>query len=262
MCELMGLSFDRPVSADFSIRAFALRDVDNANGWGLAWYPDRSATVIKEPLGWRQSAYTKFLETYPGLRSSVYIAHVRHQTTGGIPTHADTHPFSRELSGQAFCFAHNGTLVDFRDLPINRFQPLGSTDSEHVFCHLLARIAERGSLLEDESAWKWLHRQLTELNEYGKLNCLLSDGIRLYCYHDIGAWKGLNLCRLSIREGQDRHLEDVGIAVDMKKDDDPSVNYGYVIATSPLSRSGWVSFNPGELIVLEGSMLCFSSQQA
>ena len=32
MCELMGLSFEQPMSADFSIRAFALRDVENADG--------------------------------------------------------------------------------------------------------------------------------------------------------------------------------------------------------------------------------------
>jgi predicted glutamine amidotransferase len=260
MCELMGLSFDRPVSADFSIRSFALRDADNASGWGLAWYPDRSATIIKEPLGWRQSSYTKFLETYPGLRSTVYIAHVRHQTTGGLPTHADTHPFGRELAGLAFCFAHNGTLPDFRELPLNRFQPLGGTDSEHIFCHLLAKIAERDRLLEDESGWRWLHRQLTELNRYGKLNCLMSDGVRLYCYHDLGAWKGLSLRRLSIREGQDRHFEDAGMAVDVQKDETHSVNYGYVIATYPLSKAGWVSFVPGQLIVLQGSSICFSSQ--
>src|SRR5262245_1996082 len=109
MCELMGLSFDRPMSADFSIRAFALRDKENADGWGLAWYPDRSLSVVKEPLTWRQSHYSKFLESYERLNSHIYIAHVRHKTIGGTPTHADTHPFNRECFGREFCFAHNGT---------------------------------------------------------------------------------------------------------------------------------------------------------
>ena len=77
MCELMGLSFDRPISADFSIREFAMRDTENANGWGLAWYPDRSLTIIKEPLEWRQSSHTKFLETYQGLRSRIFLAQDR-----------------------------------------------------------------------------------------------------------------------------------------------------------------------------------------
>src|SRR6185295_11750557 len=50
MCELMGLSFDQPVSADFSLRAFACRDAENPDGWGLAWYPDQSLALVKEAL--------------------------------------------------------------------------------------------------------------------------------------------------------------------------------------------------------------------
>lgn len=261
MCELMGLSFDRPISADFSIREFAMRDTENANGWGLAWYPDRSLTIIKEPLEWRQSSHTKFLETYQGLRSRIFLAHVRHKTTGGLPTHADTHPFSRELSGREFCFAHNGTLADFRDLPLSRFQPVGGTDSEHVFCHLLAKIAERDDLLNTQSSWQWLFQQLSDLNVHGKLNCLMSDGQRLFCYHDTSAWKGLKLRNVHIREGQARRFEDESFAVNVKKDGEAmQVNAGYVIATSALSKTGWNNFQPGQLIVLEGGTVCFSSQ--
>ena len=47
MCELMGLSFAKPISADFSIREFALRSEENADGWGLGWYPDQSLAVEK-----------------------------------------------------------------------------------------------------------------------------------------------------------------------------------------------------------------------
>ncbi|HTU22120.1 MAG TPA: class II glutamine amidotransferase, partial [Gemmataceae bacterium] len=90
MCELMGLSFTRSVSADFSIREFAARGKENADGWGLAWYPDRAAAVVKEPVRWGQSPYTAFLEQYAELRSPLYIAHVRRKTMGGEPTHADT----------------------------------------------------------------------------------------------------------------------------------------------------------------------------
>src|SRR5690349_9172478 len=125
MCELMGLSFAKPISADFSIREFALRSEDNADGWGLGWYPDRSLAVVKEPVQWRASPYTGFLEAYPNLQARIYIAHVRHKTTG-VATHADTHPFGRELAGQHFCFAHNGTLEgDFWNVPLHRFRSIG-----------------------------------------------------------------------------------------------------------------------------------------
>lgn len=259
MCELMGMSFDRPISADFSIRAFALRDMENAHGWGLAWYPDQSLAVVKEPLEWRQSSFTQFLENYHGLNSRLYIAHVRHQTTGGPPTRADTHPFSRELAAREYCFAHNGTLADFHELPLGRFRPLGGTDSEHVFCYLLEQLAKRNDLLNDEPSWRWLHQQLTELNRRGKLNCLLSDGKRLFGYHDAAGWKGLSLRKLRIAEGQARHLEDATVEINMQNIEHQAFNHGYVIATCPLSAAGWQSFFPGELIVLDGGPLCFSS---
>src|SRR5262245_46981660 len=154
MCELMGMCFEKPVSADFSIRAFALRDVENANGWGLAWYPDQSLSIVKEPIEWRQSYFTRFLESYQALQSRLYIAHVRHMTTGGAPTHADTHPFGRELGGREFCLAHNGTLRDFREMPLRRFRPIGGTDSEHLLCHLLDLVAEQNDLLSSEQSWR------------------------------------------------------------------------------------------------------------
>src|SRR5438034_1519094 len=110
MCELMGMSFAKPVVASVSIQAFSERSKDNADGWGLAWYPDRSLAMIKQPVRW-SIEHTQFLEHYPGLLSSTYVAHVRQKTTGHTPTHADTHPFSRELNGREYCFAHNGTLT-------------------------------------------------------------------------------------------------------------------------------------------------------
>src|SRR4051794_36679571 len=102
MCELMGLSVEKPISANFSFREFAGGDHENPDGWGLAWYPDQSAAVIKEPIPWRSSQHSEFLETYRALLSQTYIGHVRHKTVGGEPTHADTHPFLREFAGRDY----------------------------------------------------------------------------------------------------------------------------------------------------------------
>ena len=40
MCELLGMSFNRPVGCGFSFRGFAKRGVDNPHGWGIALYPE------------------------------------------------------------------------------------------------------------------------------------------------------------------------------------------------------------------------------
>jgi predicted glutamine amidotransferase len=187
MCELMGYHFAQPLVADFSIREFGQRGLENADGWGLAWYPDESLALVKEPLGWQASKHTDFLETYPEIRAAICIAHVRHRTRGRL-THADTHPFARELNGTEFCFAHNGTVPQAFDLPMGRFHPVGQTDSEYVFCHLLGQIADWPELLGTEAAWPRLLGMAAGLNKDSRLNFLLSDGRRLFAYHDQGGW--------------------------------------------------------------------------
>jgi predicted glutamine amidotransferase len=263
MCELMGLSFAEPVSADFSIREFALRSHDNADGWGLAWYPDRSLAIVKEPLAWQTSDLTRFLESYSRLISRTYIAHVRHRTTGGPPTRADTHPFSRELGGREYAFAHNGT-VDVLDQPVELggFTPIGGTDSERAFCLLLAQIQEKyGSQarLDTENEWKWLGRRLATLNEAGKFNCILSDGRRLFCYRDAAGYKGLCWRKVYLYDKRTRKLEDESIGVQLTSE---HANQGYIIATHPLSAHDWQPFAPGELAVFENGKLLFSSHRA
>ena len=256
MCELMGLSFAQPIPADFSIREFALRSDENADGWGLGWYPDQSLAVVKEPVRWQASPYTGFLETYPNLQARIYIAHVRHKTTGGAATHADTHPFGRELAGQEYCFAHNGTLEGaFWKLSLGRFHPIGHTDSEYLFCHLLEEVAQRPHLLADEESWHWLRDKLAAVNRCGKLNCLLSDSRRLFCYHDAAGYKSLHRREVHIRDNEIRRFEDAAVTIDLTGQ---AVNHGFVVATRPLSASGWQPFQPGELVVLEGGALRFS----
>jgi glutamine amidotransferase len=259
MCELMGLCFARPVSADFSIREFARRGQDNADGWGLAWYPDQSLALVKEPVGWHSSGYGAFLETYCGLRSSIYVAHVRHKTVGGEPTHADTHPFRRELGGRDYCFAHNGTLNGFREaLGLGRFRPVGVTDSEHAFCHLLNEIAHRENGVDDLPGWQWLHAKLRLINLLGTLNCLFSDGRRLYAYHDAAGYKGLTLRKVRVRGPGLRRFQDEEISVELAGE---VPDHGIVVATQRLSPTGWHAIGPAELVVLEGGAICYPAHR-
>jgi glutamine amidotransferase len=255
MCELMGLSFESPVQSSFSFHPFAMRSRENADGWGLAWYPDRSLAFVKEPLSWSESLHARFVEQYEGIRSSLYIAHVRKKTVGSR-TYADTHPFHREFGGREYCFVHNGTITDAHDLPLGRFLPMGNTDSECLFCHLLARLQERDRHLDEPADWRWLHATLGELNAHGKLNCLMSDGVRLFGYHDQRGWKSMKIRKLGTRNGRPRHLGDESVEVDLNGSDD---NHGVVLASKALDNFVWHPLCVGELVVLEGSRLRFSS---
>jgi glutamine amidotransferase len=259
MCELMGLSFAEPVAASFLIREFAARDVENADGWGLAWYPDPSLALVKEALTWRQSGYSQFLESYEHLQARIYLAHVRHRSTSGEPTHADTHPFSREQFGSDYCFAHNGTIPGYAALPLGLHRPIGGTDSEHVFCHLLHRLYTEQRTLDVPADWQWLHALLSALNEHGTINCLLSDGRRLFAYRDVTAWKGLALRKIRFHGQAQRHFEDATMEINVVGD---ATNHGCVLATRPLSDTGWHDLKLGELVVIEAGRLAYSSHSS
>ena len=268
MCELMALSFAEPVSADFSLREFAARGEFNPDGWGLAWYPDGGPAValVKEPVPWGTSPTAGFLASHPTLASRIYLAHVREKTVGDVPRHADTHPFARELAGVDYAFAHNGTLQGPAwDLPLGPFRPVGATDSERFFCHLLGRLAPRaalGPILADPDDWAELHGMLAAANAFGKLNVLFSDGDRLFVYHDANGWKGLNFRRVRLRDGQPRRFGDDEVTLALEAPDGhPRANAGFVVATRPMSPTGWHPFRLGELIVFERGRIVHSSHR-
>lgn len=144
-------------------------------------------------------------------------------------------------------------------MPLGRFRAVGVTDSEHFFCYLLEALTRRGGELADEASWRWLHGQLVEANRLGKLNVLLTEGRRLYCYHDVGAYKGLVLRPLHVKSHESRTLGDHEMRVDLAGE---AANEGLVVATHPLTGSNWVPFQPGELVVLDGGAVAFSSHRA
>ncbi len=144
MCELLGINFNLPVSPEISFKGFCLHGEKNPDGWGVAFYPDRAAQIIEEPLKAGESQLAAFLQNYRPLKSKIFIFHVRSASRGSV-SYSNTHPFSRELKGKEYVFAHNGTLSNYRDkLKLERFEPVGNTDSEYAFCYLLDSIAKEG----------------------------------------------------------------------------------------------------------------------
>jgi glutamine amidotransferase len=256
MCELLALNFEAPLSASFALQAFGARGEENPDGWGLAWYPDQSLALIKEPVQWSTSRLARFLENEATISSRTHLAHVRHKTVGDQPNHADTHPFTRELYGRDYVFAHNGTLTGGAwDLPLGRFLPTGQTDSERFFCQLLHQIESRSGQLECREDWIWLHQRLSDANQYGKLNALLSDGASLFVYHDRNGWKGLNFRQSRFTTNQPQSFEDQSSGLEA------AANHGFVVATCPLSPTGWQPFELGELIVFGAGRMLFSSHR-
>lgn len=256
MCELLGMSFNRPVECGFSFRGFTRRSIDNPDGWGIALYPEgsKAVQVIKEPLKARSSKLAEFVENYD-FYSNIFLSHIRYATSE--ISFANTHPFARELNGREYAFAHNGVLHNYQGgLPTGRWKPVGKTDSEFSFCYLLNMMEDIQTMWDDKGFVR-LESIMKKINEYGKFNCLLTDGEYLFCYCDKDNRGGL---RYTERKPPYNNIK--------LKDNDIEVNLqeikgldetGAIVATNPLTKEFWPRICQGTLMVFCGGKQIFSA---
>ncbi|MGA3117042.1 MAG: class II glutamine amidotransferase [Syntrophobacteraceae bacterium] len=270
MCELLGISSSTKIRPGRYFRAFRQRGQEfpegqgNPDGWGIALYPDgRAVQVIKEAIPAACSKLSEFLSTYEYLCSKIFIAHVR-KASRGIVTYSNTHPFSREIGGKDYVFAHNGTIRSVRRFALGRHKPVGKTDSEHLFCYLLSFIEERnicGWTEEDLfEFWRFLiainRRSWKDQEKPNKLNMLLTDGETLIAYTD---FYGVGtLYRLILRvNGEVLSGKSKPSTCLQSKDNEESI---CIVATRPVNHDKrWVSMEPGELCAFRNGVLVFSS---
>jgi predicted glutamine amidotransferase len=101
--------------------------------------------VLKEPSPRSGSIRSELVKAWEHLESSVFVLHIRQATWGAI-SDANTQPFVRTLGSRDYLFGHSGSLRDRLSAApgdVAAFEPVGSTDTELVFCNLLARFASR-----------------------------------------------------------------------------------------------------------------------
>jgi glutamine amidotransferase len=237
MCELFGLSSDRPAQPEELLCRFGARGgdtADNPDGWGIATLEGDAFRLVKEPLPAAHSP--RFKELCQQTRSSLILGHVRKANPPTARVLANTHPFRRACCGREWVFAHNGMLSGTAALndagAVSLCTPSGDTDSEHAFCMVLDRIAAVFSATGAATDRDWLDTLagvVETLASQGRFNFLMSDGIHLIAYgHD----------RLhSLAETRAGFRLDAG-------------GETAVIATEPLTEDpGWLAFEPGELRV-------------
>ena len=248
-CELMGLSFSERVSFHQTLSAFLRRGSRYPDGWGVAIYRDESATLFKEASKATESAFADFLINSQSLNGKLMIAHVRGVSVGGR-AHKNTHPFIREWNGNEYVLAHNGTLEEFRStLELSRFKPIGTTDSEYLFCYLLGRIANKGLAVWNQQSFKWLQEELHAINDIGTLNCVFSDGTHLFAYHDKTG--SISLCYQALRAPHNKvYFQDLSKEIDLGGTY-PDSAAGVIVATKPLTDAPWIKFTPGQLLVFK-----------
>lgn len=250
MCQLLAMNSSKPAALGFSFEGFAERGGrtgEHADGWGIAFHANGGCRLFTDHRSSIASELATEIKQNP-IKAKNIVAHIRKATQGRIAIE-NSHPFTRELWGRTWSFAHNGDLKTFDPAADSHYVCQGDTDSERAFCHLLAGLRQRFALQPPSRTElaDALRDLAADIAAHGTFNFILSDGETMFAHcsthlhyvvreYPFSVAKLID-CELSIDFNQHNHLDD-RIAV---------------IATHPLtSNEPWIAFAPGELKVFVG----------
>ncbi|MFW2044546.1 class II glutamine amidotransferase [Acinetobacter variabilis] len=247
MCQLLGMNCATPTDITFSFRGFSQRagiTSDHSDGFGIAFFEDKACRLFVDNQSAVESPIAELVRNYP-IKSRNVIAHIRKATQGKINLE-NSHPFSRELWGRQWIFAHNGDLKVFLPELSGRFTPVGNTDSERAFCYLLDQLVKRFGY--DEPKLDQVFDLLAEISpsiaEHGTFNFCLSNGQALFTY-------ATTKLHWLVREYpfKPAQLIDIEVEVDFSQVTTPEDRVA-VITTEPLTQNEeWTAFQEGEMIL-------------
>jgi glutamine amidotransferase len=256
MCELFALSSKHPCHVQLSLAAFVEQAGNrNSDGWGLANMDGNAAYIYHEPVSPAESMLAQYIAR-AGVDSTAVLSHVRKRTVGGVCL-ANTHPFTREWRGMKHVFAFNGDVPSVLGNcdPPRRFQPVGDTDAELIFCILLERLVEAQSVNGDEM--DVLHGLGCELARLGPYNFLYACGQRIYAFggrrrhggreEPPGLWWVSRHC-----EEQATDIVVPGVHVSSGTCVDQRVT---LVASIPVTKESWQPFPENMLVCLHDGQI-------
>jgi transglutaminase-like putative cysteine protease/predicted glutamine amidotransferase len=253
MPNLFAMSFEGTLAPSFDLRCLH-PGRKPPDGWGIGYYPggEPSASVLKEPAPENASIRSEIVKAWDHLASSIFVVHIR-TATWGQNSDANTQPFSRAHGGREWLFGHSGSLRD-RLVVDGRFEPVGSTDTELVFCDLLNRIADAGWKAIGDVDLVRLRNELEELNKHGSLSLVMSDGQDLLVYADGLGEGGLHVAQLFPPHGPQLAFGDDDLWVELTRRGEIS-RKGVIVSSVPLAREAggfieWTQIRPGHLLVI------------
>ena len=255
------MSFEGELAPSFTLHCLdAGRELPD--GWVLGYYPagEPSAAILKEPAPPQSSIRAQLASTWEQVASNVFLLHIRHATWGAL-SDANTQPFGRTWGRRDWLIAHAGSLD--RKLPDTPgpFEPVGSTDTEQIFCSLLNKFVEHNWRSLDDVHLDAILAWLDELNAIGELTLVLTDGRDLLVHADR---RGVPLWLGQLAPPYERiAFGDKDLGVDLTRRGAKSRN-GVIVCTDKLEPADgdaaralvWTQLDPGRVLVIrEGAVV-------
>lgn len=188
MCRVLGITnFDYAAHEEIVARfcelarsglVMAEDPPGHEDGWGLAFYRQGELVVHKSGVNLLEETDKLGGILSSAQRSPLMILHLRKSAWANTSNTRHAHPFHLGNS----VFFHNGVVYDYQGLiPDISLPGLGADarDTEVLFYHVMS--GKTRDMGRDFLASAALIRQK---HRYSALNCLFSDGERLFAYRD------------------------------------------------------------------------------
>jgi glutamine amidotransferase len=259
MCELFSLTSEFPTNVSFSMQEFKRHgglSGPHKDGWGIAFYEHKDIRLIRETDAAATSPCLEFLKQHE-YQSDIIVSHLRLATSGSISLE-NTQPFCRELGGRMHLFAHNGDLLDIQtrpDFELGHYLPIGETDSEWAFCHLLKELQQiwlDGAAPTLDRRFAIVSSFAQKIRPLGPANFIYSDSEFLFVhghkrsqpgregFHPPGLYWLCRSCRMPSKR--------FGAAIDGASSEG-RLQQVALVASVPLTDERWLPFTEGELMV-------------
>ena len=251
MPNLLAMSFEGELAPCFDLRCLH-PGRKPPDGWGIGYYPggEPSASVLKEPAPPHGSIRSELVKAWEHLEASLFVLHVRTATWGSI-SDANTQPFARSYGGRDWLFAHSGSLHHRVERGGKKlFDPVGSTDTEMLFCELLGFFHASGLRSIGDCDPVTLATWFARMGVHGCMTAVLTDGRDLLAYADARGESALHLGRV-VPPYERLALGDADVEVDLGRRG-VKPRKGVIIASNPLEGEGatWTALAPGRLVVV------------
>ena len=256
MCELLAMSANVPTDICFSFSGLMQRGGNTGphkDGWGITFYEGKGCRSFKDPLPSAESTIAKLVTEYP-IKSESVVCHIRQANSGNICLE-NTHPFTRNMWGKNWTYAHNGQLTDYlKVLKIKAHIPVGQTDSEHAFCYILDKVHYQFGSTEPDitTLFSFIAEQCVKINKLGVFNVIITNGDYLFAFCS----NNLHWITRKAPFGEAK-LIDAELTVDFHKETSKN-DIVTIIATKPLtnnetwkkmSSTNWQLFHLGEAVL-------------